>query len=104
VRVLRIGTEVIGVTSDVERAWPELERTAREHAKLRGDTAPHIRFRTDRGITGSLPVTRDVPIVFGYAQPDDVGRRGTITAADGGSKVPVPLQSPEQVSAEWPGG
>ena len=102
-RALRIGTEVIGVTSEVERSWEELERGAREHAKLRGDGAPHIRFRTDTGVSGALPVTDDVPIVFGDTEPHEVGRYGTITAADGGSKIPLSLQSPEQVSAEWPG-
>ena len=103
-RALRIGTEVIGVTSEVERSWKELERDAREHAKLRGDTAPHIRFRTDTGVSGALPVTEDVPITFANAESHEVGRYGTITAADGGSQMPVSLQTPEQVSSEWPRG
>jgi hypothetical protein len=103
VRALRIGTEVIGVTREVEASWERLEGAAREHAKLRGDAAPHIRFRTDVGVSGALPVTEDVPIVFGDAEPDAVGRYGTIAAADGGGKVPVSLQSPEQIADEWPG-
>jgi hypothetical protein len=101
-RALRIGTEVIGVTSEVEGSWEELEGAAREHAKLRGDAAPQIRFRTNTGVSGALPVTGDVPIVFADAEPDDVGWYGTITAADGGSKIPLSLQSPEQVADEWP--
>jgi hypothetical protein len=79
-----------------------LERTAREHAKVRGDAAPHIRFRTDTGVSSALPVTEDVPIVFGDAELHEVSRYGTITAADGGSRIPVSLQSPSQVSAQWP--
>jgi hypothetical protein len=103
VRTLRIGTEIIGVTSEVERSWEELERTAREHAKLRGDAAPRIRFRTNTGVSGVLPVTEDVPIVFGDVETHEVSRYGTITAADGGSRIPLSLQTPEQVMAEWPG-
>jgi hypothetical protein len=104
VRGLRIGPAVFGVTSEVEQSWEELERAAIEHAKLRGDSAPRIRFRTDAGVTGSLPVTENVPIAFGDVEPHEVGRRGTITAADGGSKIPVSLHTPEQVSKESPRG
>jgi hypothetical protein len=101
-RAIRIGTEVIGVSSEVERAWQNLEHTAKEHAQLRGDTTPHIRFRTDTGVTGMLPVTAEVPIIIGDADLEEAGWRGTITAADGGSAVAQANQSPDEVNAEWP--
>ena len=101
-RVLRIGTEVLGVTGEVERTWQELESAARKRAALRGDSAPHIRIRTDMGVTGILPVTQDVPITFGDAEPGEAVPRGSILAADGGSEVPLSEQTPDQVSAEWP--
>ena len=102
-RALRIGTEVIGVSpvrwSDPGKSWSAPRESTRSYVAMQ----PSIRFRTDTGVSGALPVTEDLPIAFGDAEPHEVGRYGTITSADGGSRIPVSLQSPEQVSAEWPG-
>ena len=86
-RVLQLGDEVIGVSREIERIWPVLEREALDRASLRGDAVPCTRFRTDTGVSGSLPVTPKLPIVFRDGEPHEVAWRGTILVADTGSKI-----------------
>jgi hypothetical protein len=79
-RVMQVGGVSFGITPAQEVAWAELSARALLAAREGTVAAPVVRFRTDAGRGGSVPISARVPVVFADGEPEDQGRYlGTIT-------------------------
>lgn len=77
-RVMRIGQTVIGVLPEQEARWPSVAAEAVD-AVARGESpVPTVWFRTDAGVSGTIPVSNRVPVSFAD-EDDPIGFLGTIT-------------------------
>lgn len=64
-RVMRIaGHAALGVTPEQESQWPLLAANAAREVRVGKRQVPTVWFRTDAGVTGSIPVTENSAISF----------------------------------------
>jgi hypothetical protein len=77
-RVLRIGGQSLGVSAAHEAEWAVLASEAVRAAQAGETPVPVVRFRTDTGAFGSLPVSERVPVSF-VDEDNPVGFLGSVT-------------------------